>query len=77
MKRTTAPQRKVKPGTSGPRSGGRLQRALDATARREIEAALRENGGNVTRAATALGLTRVGLIKRLGSLNIDARRFRQ
>jgi DNA-binding NtrC family response regulator len=69
--------RKPKPGTAGPRSAGRLQRALDATAKREIEAALRETDGNVTRAAGALGLTRVALIRRLRSLDLEAEKYRR
>jgi transcriptional regulator with GAF, ATPase, and Fis domain len=76
MTRRTTSSRKPRPGTAGPRSGGRLQRAIDATARREIEAALRETEGNVTHAARALGVTRVALIKRIRSLGIEAAKFR-
>jgi len=68
--------RKPRPGTTGPRSGGRLQRALDATAKREIEAALRETGGNVAGAARTLGVTEMGIRKRLRSLGINPDRFR-
>lgn len=77
MPRQPHTRRKLTPGTAGPRSAGRLQRALDATAKREIEAALRETEGNVTRAAHALGLTRVALIKRLQSLDVKAGKFRR
>lgn len=70
-------RRKTKPGTAGPRSAGRLQRALDAAARREIEAALGETSGNITHSAAALGITRAALIARLRSLGIEARAFRR
>jgi DNA-binding NtrC family response regulator len=58
----------------GPRTGGRLQRALDAAARREIETALQETGGNVSEAAKALGISRVGLHARMKKLGIKASR---
>lgn len=77
MKGTTTRRRKARPGAAGPRSGGRLQRALDATARREIEAALRESNGNVAGAARSLGVTEMGIRKRLRSLGIDPDRFRR
>jgi transcriptional regulator with PAS, ATPase and Fis domain len=73
--RKTAP-RKPKPGTSGPRSSGRLQQAIDATVRREIEAALRESGGNVVRAAEALGIKQPSLYGRMKALGIDPSAFR-
>jgi DNA-binding NtrC family response regulator len=77
MRRTNAARRTTKPGRAGPRSTGRLQRALDAAARREIEAALQETGGNITHSAAALGITRAALIGRLRSLEIDARKLRR
>lgn len=77
MKGTTTRRRKPSPGAAGPRSGGRLQRALDATARREIEAALKESNGNVAEAARFLGVTEMGIRKRLRSLGIDPGRFRR
>jgi len=43
---------------------------------REIEAALRETAGNVTRSAAALGITRAALIGRLRSLGIDVAAYR-
>jgi DNA-binding NtrC family response regulator len=55
----------------GPRTYGRLQRALDDAARREIEAALKETGGNVTHAAKALGISRISLRARMNALRID------
>src|SRR4051812_32685012 len=55
--------RRPRPGTAGPRSAGRLQRALDDAARREIRAALRETDGNVASAARALGVTEMGIRK--------------
>jgi transcriptional regulator of acetoin/glycerol metabolism len=64
-------QRKPKPGTAGPRSAGRLQRALDATATREIRAALAEAGG-VVAAARLLGISKVALWKRMRALGIRA-----
>lgn len=68
--------RKPQPGAAGPRSAGRLQGAIDAAARREIEAALKETTGNLTHAARALGVSRMGLWKRLTALGIDPDRYR-
>ena len=66
-----------KPGKpAGPRSSGRLQRALDDTARREITAALKEADGNVSKAARALGVHRVSLLKRMRSLELSPEAFR-
>lgn len=65
------------PGQAGPRSSGRLQRAIDATVRREIVAALRETKGNVAAAARALGVTEMGLRKRLRSTAIDPDDYRR
>jgi transcriptional regulator of acetoin/glycerol metabolism len=39
--------------------------------KREITAALRETGGNITHAARALGIGRISLWKRMRSLGID------
>lgn len=64
-------RRPPKPGTAGPRSAGRLQRALDETATREIKAALREAGG-VVAAARLLGISKVALWKRMRALSIAA-----
>jgi transcriptional regulator of acetoin/glycerol metabolism len=58
----------------GPRTYGRLQRALDDCARREIEAALRETGGNVSEAARALGIGRPRLWARMKALGVVAGR---
>jgi len=66
-----------KPGTAGPRSAGRLQRAIDAAAHKEIRAALEENEGNVTHAAKALGITSRALWKRMATLEIDPNAFRR
>lgn len=66
--------RKSKPWKGGPRSQGRLQRALDEAAaeaaRREISAALAQTDGNVTKAATILGVSRVNLTGRMRALKI-------
>jgi len=80
MKRSPSPpirRRSPPPGSAGPRSTGRLQLVLDATATREIEKALRETEGNIAAAARALGVSYKGLWKRLGSLGIDPNRFRK
>lgn len=66
--------RKAPPGTAGPRSSGRLQRAIDATVTREIKTALREAKGNVSEAARELGISRPGLWARMRSLRIAAPR---
>ena len=63
--------------TSGPRSAGRLQRAIDATVRREITKALRESEGNMAEAARRLGITYMALYKRLRALGISADSYRQ
>lgn len=77
MKRSTlSSRRKPKPGSAGPRSTGRLQRAIDEVVKREIGAALRETGGNVAASARALGITEMAMRKRLRSLRIDPGRYR-
>jgi DNA-binding NtrC family response regulator len=58
----------------GPRTHGRFQRALDEAARREIEAALKETGGNVSEAAKVLGIGRPNLWARMKALSIVPRR---
>lgn len=65
---------KRKPGMAGPRSAGRLQRAIDDLVRREIVAALRETDGNVTHAAKALGISRIALRARMNVLDVDVPR---
>jgi DNA-binding NtrC family response regulator len=60
----------AKPPKGGPRTFGRLQRALDETARREIAAALSESGGNISETARLLGISRRGLWKRMSTLGI-------
>lgn len=65
------------PGTAGPRSTGRLQRAIDEAARREIVAALKETKGNVAAAGRALGVTEMGIRKRLRSMRIDPGDYRR
>lgn len=71
------PHRTPKPGAAGPRSAGRLQRAIDEVVRREISAALTETNGNVSEAARVLGVSRRGLWARLNSLAIDPETFRK
>jgi len=56
---------KPTPGTTGPRSAGRLQRAIDETVRREILAALKETDGAVLAAARLLGISKVSMWKRM------------
>lgn len=60
----------------GPRTYGRLQKALDDAARAEITAALRETAGNVSQAAVVLGVHRVSLLKRLKALSINPDAYR-
>ena len=67
--------RRPKP-LGGPRTFGRLQRALDDAARAEIDAALKETSGNVTHAAQALGISQPALLRRLNTLGIAADRYR-
>jgi len=73
MTRRTPP-RKPKPGSAGPRSTGRLQRAIDDVVRREIAAALREADGQVVEAARLLGITRISLWARMRSLGVKTPR---
>jgi DNA-binding NtrC family response regulator len=65
----TVVRRKAGPG-GGPRTYGRLQRALDEAARREIQAALKETGDNVSEAARVLGIGRPRLWARMKALGI-------
>ncbi len=64
-------------GKAGPRSTGRLQRAIDETVRREITAALTETGGNVVRAASLLGISQPSIYSRMAALAIDPDRYRR
>jgi DNA-binding NtrC family response regulator len=75
--RRNAITRKPKPGTAGPRSAGRLQRAIDEVVRREISAALQETGGNVVQSARLLGISQPGLYKRLAALGMDPAGYRR
>ncbi len=75
--RRKATPRKPKPGAAGPRSAGRLQRAIDEVVRREIKAALRETGGNVVHAARALGISQPSMYGRMGALGIDPTKSRR
>lgn len=74
MKSVREPTKKRR---GGPRTDGRLQRALDDTARREIAAALAETDGNSTAAADVLGISRRALYKRAQTLGIDMTRYRR
>lgn len=73
----TAHRKPKPPGTTGPRSTGRLQVAIDAAVKREVDAALKETEGNVAEAARLLGISRRGMWARLGSLSIDPATFRK
>lgn len=75
--RRTHQAKAPKPGAAGPRSTGRLQRAIDEAAHREISMALKEAAGNMAEAARHLGISYKGLWKRLRSLGIDPARFRE
>ena len=72
-RRKTIPRRKPRP-RGGPRTYGRLQRALDDAARHEIEAVLKETGGNVSEAARVLGIGRPRLWARMQALSIRSGR---
>jgi DNA-binding NtrC family response regulator len=76
-RRPPTARRNPKPGTGGPRSTGRLQRAIDTVVKHEIEAALSETDGNVVRAARVLGISQPGLYKRLIALGIEPDHFRK
>lgn len=71
--RKTRPRPPKKP-MGGPRTFGRLQQALDETARREISAALEETGGAVVAAAKVLGISKVSLWRRMKALGITVDR---
>lgn len=62
---------------AGPRSAGRLQRAIDDLVREMVTAAMTEAGGNVSEAARALGISRAGLWNRLTAFGLDADTFRR
>lgn len=70
---STMTRKTTKKPKGGPRTQGRLQRALDAAARGEIEKALKESDGNVTAAAATLGISRGGLWKRMRALGVRPR----
>jgi DNA-binding NtrC family response regulator len=60
----------AEPGLS---KAGVLQGELDEVERRRVEAALRAEGGNQTRAAARLGISRRGLIRKLSKHGISPR----
>jgi len=74
MTRTRKPRKPAKRPGGGPRTYGRLQRALDDAARHEIEAVLKETGGNVSEAARVLGIGRPRLWARMQALSIRSGR---
>jgi DNA-binding NtrC family response regulator len=74
MVRTRKTSKTAKRPAGGPRTYGRLQRALDDAARREIEAALSETSGNVSEAARVLGIGRPRLWERMKALGISSGR---
>jgi len=74
-----APQRAAADGESNrrgmdppgsPGSPGRPERDADQPSREAIEAALREAGGNISRAAQSLGLSRQALYRRMERFNL-------
>jgi DNA-binding NtrC family response regulator len=75
-RKSTASQPAKKP-KGGPRTYGRLNAAIEAAVRREITSAMEENGGNVTHAAKALGISLRGLWKRIEALGIKPKDFRE
>jgi transcriptional regulator of acetoin/glycerol metabolism len=70
----TTVRRKTTEPKGGPRTHGRFQQALDDAAKREIEAALKETGGNVSEAARVLGIGRPRLWARMRALSIPSGR---
>ena len=75
------PHRKPKSRHAGPRSAGRLQRAIDEATdrvvRQEIAAALRETGGNVVHAARRLGISQPSMYARMAAVGIDPAKYRR
>jgi len=64
----------LRPGGSGFEPGTMPEAVLDLE-RKMIEEALKGCGGNRTRTAKALGITRQGLLKKMKRMNIDPDRF--
>jgi transcriptional regulator with PAS, ATPase and Fis domain len=64
----------LKPSSSG-FEAGTMPEAVLSLERKMISEALRENRGNRTRTAKALGVTRQGLLKKMKRMNIDPDRF--
>jgi DNA-binding NtrC family response regulator len=62
---------------AGSVAGGARAEVLDETERRYLINLLKENAGNVSRSASAAGLSRQGLHKLLRKHNIDAAEFRK
>jgi transcriptional regulator with PAS, ATPase and Fis domain len=58
------------PGGAGVESSTRADRDVDQPSREVIEASLREAGGNVSRAAQSLGLSRQALYRRIERFNL-------
>lgn len=81
MNRKTTPRRRPKPGRAGPRSAGRLQRAIDEATdrvvRRELAAALTETNGNVVHAARLLGISQPSMYARMAAVGIDPEKHRR
>jgi DNA-binding NtrC family response regulator len=75
--RTTSGRKPAKKSKGGPRTHGRLQRALDNAAEVEIRKVLGETGGNVTHAAAALGISQPALLRRIGALGIATDHYRR
>lgn len=75
--KTPSHGRPAKRPKGGPRTFGRLQRALDAAADAEIRKAMVETDGNVTHAAAALGISQPALLRRIAALGITTARYRK
>ena len=74
MPRPSKARKPARKPQGGPHTFGRLQRALDEAARREIEAALKETSGNVSESARVLGIARPNLWAGMKALAIVPRR---
>jgi|GEM_PF-4636943 len=72
-----AKRKKTKKLLGGPRTFGRLQAAIDKVVQKEVRAAMKEAGGNVTLAAELLGVSRRSIWARMKSFEMDPNDFRK